>query len=293
VIRHGDREAAVVEVGGALRRFTVGGVDVLDGYDIDDRCTGARGQTLLPWPNRLRDGAYSFGGDEQQLPLSEPGKHNAIHGLIRWTNFDVAELGDDSVTMVHVLHPQPGYPFMLDVRIAYRLGPEGLTVTTTAANLGGGPAPYGTGAHPYLRLPMPAVNGATLQAPGAVRLVTDDRGIPVDTTPVDGTSDDFRTPQRIGDAQLDTGFTSLVRDSEGRAWVRLSDDEGNEVALWCDDRHPFLMLFTGDSLPQPSRRRTGLGVEPMTCAPNAFQSGDGLVTLQPGERHTSTWGITA
>jgi len=63
------------------------------------------------------------------------------------------------------------------------------------------------------------------------------------------------------------------------------------VALWVDESYGYVMAFTGDSLPQPERRRRGLGVEPMTCAPNAFQTGDGLRTLAPGELFASSWGI--
>ena len=51
------------------------------------------------------------------------------------------------------------------------------------------------------------------------------------------------------------------------------------------------MVFTGDALPEPERRRQGLAVEPMTCAPNAFNSGDGLLTLAPGETFRGQWGI--
>ena len=70
-----------------------------------------------------------------------------------------------------------------------------------------------------------------------------------------------------------------------------SPRSGRAVTLWLDRSYPYLMLFTGDSLPEQQRRRRGLGVEPMTCAPNAFQSGDGLVTLEPGETFTGRWGI--
>jgi aldose 1-epimerase len=51
------------------------------------------------------------------------------------------------------------------------------------------------------------------------------------------------------------------------------------------------MLFTGDTLAPPARRR-GMAVEPMTCAPNAFQSGDGLIILEPGASHVANWGIS-
>jgi aldose 1-epimerase len=49
------------------------------------------------------------------------------------------------------------------------------------------------------------------------------------------------------------------------------------------------MLFTGD--PLPDVRRRSLAVEPMTCPPNAFHSGDALIRLEPSSSFTSTWGI--
>ena len=83
----------MVEVGGALRSYVASGHELLDGYGAQERCTAARGQSLIPWPNRLRDGRYSFDGEEHQLPLTEPAKHNAIHGLVRWANWSAAVAG--------------------------------------------------------------------------------------------------------------------------------------------------------------------------------------------------------
>jgi aldose 1-epimerase len=53
----------------------------------------------------------------------------------------------------------------------------------------------------------------------------------------------------------------------------------------------YVMVFSADTLP-PARRRRGLAVEPMTCPPNAFQSGEGLRALQPGESFEASWGIS-
>jgi aldose 1-epimerase len=273
-----------------LRAYEVAGTAVLDGYAAHEQCTGGRGQSLVPWPNRLRDGRYTFGGEDHQLALTEPAKQNAIHGLVRWSNFAVADKSPSSITMAHVLHPQPGYPFILHIAIRYQLTSEGLVVTTAATNVGDRVAPYGCGAHPYLRLPMPRIDAARLRAPGQTRLRADDRGIPIGLEPVDDAFD-FRRTRPIGETKLDTAFTDLLRDGQGRAWVHLQDETGGRVSLWCDESYPYLMLFTGDSLETTARRRTGLGVEPMSCAPNAFQSGAGLVTLQPGESHQGTWGI--
>lgn len=291
ISREGQR-AVAVEVGGALRSYTVGGREMLDGYAAHERCTGARGQTLIPWPNRLRDGTYEFAGRHHQLPLSEPAKHNAIHGLVRWVNWAVVERAGDRVVMGHVLRPQAGWPFALGLRIAYVLGPAGLLVSTTATNVGPDPCPYGAGAHPYLQLGTASVSSLVLQAPGRSHMPADDRGIPTSTERVDGTIFDFLQPRELGATELDTAYSELLRDDDGLARVRLATADGSRrVTLWLDEHYRFLMLFTGDSLRNPARRRRGLGVEAMTCAPNALQSADGLRTLAPGEALTSCWGI--
>ena len=110
------------------------------------------------------------------------------------------------------------------------------------------------------------------------------------TTPVAGTEYDFREPRAIAATKLDHGFTDLERDEDGLARVELTNPaSGVALALWVDESYPYLMLFTGD-LPEVERR--ALAVEPMTCAPNAFRSGEGLIVLEPGGSVTSTWGIS-
>jgi aldose 1-epimerase len=291
---HRGQRAVVVEVGGALRTYEANGLPVLEGYEAGEMCSGARGQPLIPWPNRLRDGRYSFDGETHQLPLSEPAKRNAIHGLVRWASWTTCERTAARVLMEHTLHPQPGYPFALRLAIDYQLGEDGLHVRTTATNLGTSPCPYGAGAHPYLTLGTSTIDQLELSAPGSIWLPADDRGIPTgERSSVEGTEYDFRAARQIGQTKLDTGFTELERDDDGLARVTLNTpNRGPGVTLWLDRSYPYLMLFTGDSLPDPARRRRGLGIEPMTCAPNAFQTGDGLQRLAPGESFTSSWGIT-
>ena len=292
-IRHGDQRAVAVEVGGGLRSYVAAGRELLDGYGQGERCTGGRGQVLIPWPNRLRDGWYEFAGERNQLALSEPAKHNAIHGLVRWVNWSVAERAGDRAVMAHALHPQAGWPFALDLRIEYALDDEGLTVTTTATNVGPDRCPYGAGAHPYLTLGTETIDPLVLQVPGRSYLSADDQGIPIQALPVQDTRFDFLAPRELGATELDTGYCDLVRDPEGLARVRVAAAGGERRAtLWLDQTYPYLMLFTGDSLPETERRRRGLGIEPMTCAPNALQSGDGRRVLEPGESLTSRWGIS-
>ncbi len=292
-IRHGEQRAVVVEVGGALRAYAVGDRELLDGYSEHEMCTVGRGQSLIPWPNRLRDGSYEFAGERHQLPLNEPTRGNAIHGLIRWVNWSVSQRDNPQVRMEYLLHPQDGYPFALALALEYRLDDRGLAVQTIATNVGERPCPYGAGAHPYLKSGPDFIDNCTLRAPGAKWIRTDDRAIPTASEPVDATDYDFRTPREVGATQLDTGYGALERDDDGLARVELTapgSDVG--VTLWQDENYRYLMLFTGDSIPQADRRRRGLAVEPMTCAPNAFQTGEGLRTLEPGETLTSSWGLS-
>ena len=288
-IAFGDQRAVVTEVGGGLRTYAVGARDVLNGYAVDEMATGGRGQVLIPWPNRLQDGRYDFDGRDHRVALNEPQRANAIHGLVRWAAWTAVDDGPGRIFMSHDLHPQPGYPFTLALQIEYRLSERGLRVTTRATNLGPDTCPFGSGAHPYLTVGTETVDDVLLRVPARTVLRTDDRGIPVGALAVDGTELDFRAARRIGPAKLDHGFTELERDEDGLARIQLSDGEGHRrTTLWVDESYPYVMVFTGD-LAEVGRR--GLAVEPMTCPPNAFRSGDAVVVLEPGGSWTGTWGI--
>jgi aldose 1-epimerase len=289
-ISFGNQRAVVVEVGGGLRSYSVGGRDALDGYAADEQAKSGRGQLLIPWPNRLEDGSYEFDGRRNQLPLTEPELSNAIHGLVRWANWTIGEREPDRVVMEYVIHPQPGYPFTLALSAEYALTKTGLTVQTTAHNVGAGACPYGCGQHPYLALGSPTVDGYELRAPGRRVLFSDERALPVGSEPVDGTEFDFRAGRRIGATRLDNAFTDLERGDDGRARVTLRDSgEERTVTLWVDESYRYLMLFTGDPLPDVNRR--SLAVEPMTCPPNAFRTGESVIRLEPGQSTTTVWGI--
>lgn len=189
-----------------------------------------------------------------------------------------------------VLHPLEGYPFILDIAVEYTLSNAGLTVRTTAANVGDKPCPYGAGQHPYLTAGTELVDPCILQLDAGRWLPTSDRGLPTGIEPVGNSPYDFRAGRLIGDQDVDYTFTDLVRDSDGLAWVRLTAPEGRRVEVWADESYPFVEIYTAHTQPPPYWRR-GLGVEPMTCPPNAFHSGDGLIRLEPGQSVTTSWGI--
>lgn len=288
---HGDQRAVVVEVGGGLRSYEAAGVAVLDGYDEDHRCDGGRGQPLIPWPNRVGGGTYDFDGASWSLPLTEPDGRNAIHGLTRWSSWQVLEARSDRALLGHTLHPQPGWGWTLELRLDYRLGDTGLDVRLQARNRSARRSPFGAGFHPYLAAPSGRVDDLEVTLPAATRYVTDERSLPVGTEPVAGTALDLRRPTVLGDRRLDTAFTDLDRDAQGMAVLQATDPRtGGSVRVRMGPAWTHVMLFTGDTL--GARARRGLAVEPMTCPADALRSGTGLIVLEPDEIWDGTWSIT-
>ena len=288
-IRAGATVASVVEVGGGLRSFSVAGRPVLDGYGPQQMCTAGRGQLLVPWPNRLAGGSYSFQGTDLQLPLNDAGTGSAIHGLARWQRWELRRPAPDACVASLQLPAQPGWPFLLDLTVTYVVAPGRLEVTVSGTNAGDGPCPYGAGQHPYLSVP---VDATTLRLPALTRLELE-RGIPTG----------HRLPAQrvlapIGDRRLDDCFCDLEDTepmpdpAEGGRWVvEAEPPDGPLLRLWGSSAWRYLQVFSGDTVPEVHRRRQGLALEPMTCPPNAFVTGEGLVVLQPGERYLARWGI--
>jgi aldose 1-epimerase len=295
-ISAGSYRATVTGLGAGLRELLFRGRPVIAGYGADELPPGGAGQLLAPWPNRIDGGRYVFGGTEFQLALTEPEHANAIHGLTRWTAWTPVKHEASVVVLRSGPHGQQGYPFCLEIDAEYRLHPDdGLHVAITAANRGSHAAPYGTGQHPYLTAGMPSVDACELTLPAAFWLPTDDRGIPSGRpAAVAGTPYDFRQPRPIGTTRLDNALTGLARDHDGRAWAHLAanGDLGTRVGLWASHGYRWLQVFTGDPL-APDRRRKAVAIEPMTCPPNAFVTGEDLLVLEPGEAVTHTWGIQA
>ena len=290
-IAHGDAEVEITEVGATVRSYTVGGTPVLDGFDVGSRATDGRGQVLAPWPNRIADGRYRYGTREVQCPLTEPAAADAIHGLVRWSDWALLERTDSSVVLTCAVRPQPGYEWALRLRVGYHLDDTGLTVELTATNTGPERAPFGAGFHPYLRLPGRRVDELLLTVPAECRVLTDGGHESVEE-PVGGTEWDFRSARRIGDVALDTAYGRLTRGRDGRAVAVLADPDGRRtVRLWVDEGFRYLMVYTADQVHATDRRRQAVAVEPMTCPPQAFRTGTDVVELEPGGSWGGRWGL--
>lgn len=288
-ISSGDQRATITEVGAMLREYTVGGRDVVVPFREDEHAPVYNGAVLVPWPNRLRDGVYTAGGQELQLPLSEPGRGTALHGLACWQRWTAVEAADDAVTLELALPAQKGWPFQLVTRATYALGQDGLTITVRTRNVGAGTAPYGVGFHPWLSTGGAALDECTVRVDAATHVTVDDRLLPTGTEPV---ADDYdlRETRTLRGLDLDDAWTDPVRDEDGRAWIRLGRPDGSTVAVWMDESMDCWQVCTADHIPE--HERMGLAAEPMSCYADAFNSGDRLVHLAPGDEHEVRWGIT-
>ena len=292
-IAHGAYRATIAAVGASLRTLTADGRDLVVPFDADAIRPVYRGAILVPWPNRVTDGTYEFDGVEHRLPLTEPDRGHALHGLLVWNRWSIDETTDSSVRLVSEVVPSDGYPFALDVAVTYVLGDEGLTTTVEARNTGTTAAPYGTAPHPYLVAGPGRVDDWTLTLPADEYLeVTEERLIPVGTHPVsEHPGFDFHAAKPIDDLFIDHAFTTLRRQGD-TATVTLTAPGGTGVLMTWGRELPWVQVHTADR-PEPEWNRAGLAVEPMTCPPDSFSSGIDLIRLEPGATHVAAWTISA
>ncbi|MDC4232832.1 aldose-1-epimerase [Actinomyces sp. B33] len=279
----GRYEARIVTVGAALAGLRFDGHDLVVGHGVDEIATSYSGKTLMPWPNRIAGGVYRWEGETHEVPINEASTGAALHGLMCWTDWTVIHADRDSATLGAFIAPRYGYPWALSASATYALDDvRGLTVSLTARNVGSRPAPYGVSSHPYLTVDEAPSDVYELTCPASTVLETDERLSPIASTPVDAAGMDFRGTRVIGSQHVDHAFGGLP-DGE---WTTTLRDPSTGIAsnLRADAR--WVQVYTGENL-----GRRGVAVEPMTCPPDAFNSGDDVVVLEPGQEHTLTFRI--
>ncbi|MGY3318025.1 aldose 1-epimerase family protein [Arthrobacter sp. TE12232] len=288
-LRRGDALAVVTELAAGLRLYSRGGTALTETYGDADIPPGATGITLAPWANRVEDGVWHLNGKKLQLDITEVSRNNASHGLLRNSSYELVDEDEFSVTLEAAVFPQHGYPFLLRHRVRYELAEDlGLVVRQTLINDSQDPAPFVLGAHPYLRLGDVPSEELTVSVNARTRLVADDRLIPRSTTPVGGEFD-LRDGRPVGDLDLDSAYTDLEFDG-GVARHTLRAPDGRTVSLWQDANCAYVHVFVTTEFPG---RTKAVAIEPMTGPANAFNSGEGLRWLAPGEQFSMSWGISS
>jgi aldose 1-epimerase len=291
-ISAGGTEAVVVTLGAALRTLTQDGSPLVDGFTAEEAIPYGRGQLCIPWPNRIGRGRYTWDGEEIQAGLTEPGRMAALHGLARWAIWDVRSQADDKVVLGYLLCPQDGYPFLVDFEISYTASADGLAIELSATNKGTVDAPYGFAAHPYLRVGDAHIDDCRLHLAAGRVVLTDEVLLPREVVPVAHTDYDFTGTASLAGRDIDNAYTDIDADADGLSWATLWGPGGADAtSMWWEaSTCSWFQVCTGDAF-APEWRRRGVALEPMTCPPNAFQTGEDVIRLVPGAESVVRWGI--
>ena len=299
-----ESTAAISPIGASLVRFSVGDRPIVVPMNAFD------GAVLAPWPNRIDGGRFDFAGDSHQLPITEPERNTALHGLVADVEWSVVERTESTVSLEYALEPTEGYPFEFSLQVDFELAEAELRMRARALNTGSAPAPFGFGFHPWLSGGAgELVDEAQLVIPAARWYETNERLIPTGVRPFDdGTAvpadhvsddsacmvcKDFRALRLIGGTVLDDAFGQPRRGDDGWSRARLKGTDLREVVVGMGPGFRTWQACTGDGLDEDLARRA-IAIEPMTCPPNAFAAGEAGVdfdVVAPGDELVVEWSI--
>ncbi|CAB4600158.1 unannotated protein [freshwater metagenome] len=286
LISHGEYTSEISTMGAALTSLSFAGSNLIE------KRTHPRyfsGEILAPWPNRIEDGKYSFRDLGYVLPINEVTRNTALHGLVFDKPWQVISQEQDQITLGITIDDHEIYPGILELEIHYKLEDLGLLSTLTATNCGDSAIPYGASTHPYISVPgLESVNDFMLQLGASHVLLTDDeRYLPTDLVDVVANGFDFRSGRIIGEQFINHAF---LQDPDLPREILVTSQSGKGVLISFSENAKWIQIHTADRDGGEDSRRV-LAVEPMTCPPDAFNSGIDLIELLPGESHELSWRI--
>ena len=261
-------------------------VSVIDGYRtedelINDHHSKFKGSKLSPFPNRIPAGKYQFNGIDYQLPINEVGANNNLHAFLHNRPFEIL----DEITTADFAKlklgynyraTDQGYPFCYQLTLTYTFDSDGLEIQTEIENSGEKEIPMADGWHPYFRFDN--LDHVNMKMTPAKR-VSSNVG-----NALNG-GHEFDSGQELKNYELDDCFHVNGAD---QFKVELKDvKNGLALEIWQEStagKYKYMQIYT------PPNRKT-IAIEPVTCEPNAFNTGNGLIILKPNERVSMSFGI--
>lgn len=227
---------------------------------------------LTPWVNRVRNGNYSFKGKNYQLPINEPALGNAIHGLLARAPFSINQQSENSISLEYVYEGEElNYPFPFIFSYTYNLLNEGgLEITFQAKNTGSTSMPFACGWHPYFKFPDTTVADLSIKFHPISRFLSDSQMIPLKEESIQG-----QTAFIFSQEKVDHVFR-LEPKNKHITELRDSKHQRSLILEQSSIQFPFLVVFQPEGF-------SSVAIEPMTANTDAFNTGDGLIELEPLE----------
>lgn len=241
---------------------------------------------LIPFPNRIKDGKYVFKGKTYQLPINHLAENHAIHGLLYNKPFIVKKMeNNDSSALLNLEYSYnselEGYPFSFLLQLEYIFTNNGLKIKTSVINQGNSEMPIADGWHPYFTF-QETVDNLSLLIPGSKKIEVDNRMIPAGNKTE---AEIFNKLSKIDDRSFDT--TYLI-DTENTATTQLYSSKKNvSIHVWQETglhKYNYVQIYIPPD-------RTTVAIEPMTSIADAFNNGEGLIILKPGDVYINNCGV--
>lgn len=267
-------------LGAAIQELSVNNISIIDGItnDIDGLNlykTKFNSSFLFPFPNRVKDGKYSFENNDYQLDVNESNLNNRLHGHIFNKSFAVKSqnTSKDTASVTFSYSDEgntTGFPFPYEIELTYSFTNSSMSIDFNVVNTGKSSFPYGIGWHPYFNAKN--LGESVIDFKANNQYLVDDQMIPKGEVPLK-----FKTPLEMGKTFLDDCF--IAEESK----VSYKTDEYDiKIDFSSDKPNSFLQFYTPET-------RDCIAIEPMTCAPNSVNNKNGLLTLLPKEKYN--WNI--
>ncbi len=247
-----------------------------------------KGAHLLPFPNRIKEGRYTFKGISYQLPLNYPDEGHAAHGFIYNKPFELTSTFANptfarATLQYHYDGNNKGYPFPLNIQIIYQLEEKnGFQCQVEVTNIGEQAIPFGCGWHPFFKLGR-KIDQLNLKFSADRRIIFDSQLIPTGQTEKFAY---FKQLKRIGNHHFDACFK--LQESTTNHQTELFDEQKDlKIILWQEtgpSKFNYLQVYT------PPNRQS-IALEPMTCNVDAFNNGQGLIILKPQQKFSAKFGV--
>lgn len=261
----------------------------------ENRPTRSGFPILFPFPNRIRDGRFTWEGNSHELPIGDPANNNAIHGFVcnrPWRIVDEGASGGAAwiTGEFHASKDAPEtlalWPADYRLRVTYRLFDHVLRVEADADNPDTKPLPFGIGYHPYFTL-APFGGPQTMVTVAAAKMWELIDNLPTGKILDVDKERDLRHGEFVAPLKLDDVLTDLYT---------LAYDHTDQLGMVGLLQHPMgqrlLTLWTSGDFREVvcfiPPHREAICLEPYTCMTDAINLAArgvsaGLRVLQPGE----------